>query len=106
MGILDDFVEIKKSTSVGKRTPKERTLNAIDNQIKLVQGKKPLNAKGNVMPSWFDTIEGQYALYPKNGVKPLIGKNQRLKCSKGGEEALLKKLRQSVAKGDLDKYLK
>ena len=95
---------IDPTSKAGKKSTEALMRDAIKTQKEILQGKRPTNAKGTPIKSWFNTDKMLFT--PKFGTALLWGKKGAVQYNKGQEDEMLSLFDDMFEKGELDDYLK
>ena len=95
---------IDPSSKTGKKKTEEIMRDAIAIQKAILQDKRPTNAKGTLLKSWFNKDKELFS--PKFGTALLWGKKGAVKYKEGQEEEMLSLFEDMFEKGEFDDYLK
>ena len=95
---------IDPTSKAGKKSTEALMRDAIKTQKEIQQGKRPSNAKGTPIKSWFNADKLLFT--PKFGTALLWGKKGAVQYKKGQEDEMLSLFEDMFEKGELDDYLK
>lgn len=100
MSFFQKYGQPTKSKPKKKKTVKDKLLESISKQERLLAGEQVLTPKNTIIASWFKSER----FSPKVGLKSLFGK-EYIYFEPGSESQLLKDFRESLLAGEFDKYI-
>jgi hypothetical protein len=101
MGFFDTYGKPANIKADKKLTTEQMLENDIEQQEKLLNGEKLLNAKGKSIRSWFR--DGRFV--PSVGIFGLF-EGQAIAWKKGTEKAMLDSFKKSLQDGEFSSYIK